>query len=707
MFLSYSRSLWRGLTDVFDIYLKILRRVQQMADMELGRLSDNYRMLHSCPPCQYKLEDEPLLEIEMIGSIDGNQSLRRADLRAGAHEDPRQFRSSYLLSEDAVNVFQHDIKPRCKKSKVSAPLPPVSEEPEEAGAADGDTEHTTCADRWQAAAADVVKRMWKIYRESGIFLAACRHGFVWIFCDMIKSGELAKYGLAILNELLQLFGKNLGIGYDIACAFMATVRKSSLAAAAAELRLRLCVPAFHGFAHNRPCQLSNHPLYITGFGIEDLETCEKVFAPSNGCAKLSRHATRFHRHQSLDMHFTQWDEDKYAELATFLFNNYQQAQGLLNDMPTAIAALQSGKALEDTVYHEHLDAERLYLASRKKEPESDVIACEYVALLIKYEAAGKLYHTAMAQTVPCKSDDLQLRLHKVKLDAFEQLEQLCTLVVALEKLHDFQERWTPSDKWKAAVAYMEVREYQKALDKLEGLVVQRLFELTKMGLAGTGYKMRVHINKALKTRCKAIQTALKKFNTAACILNRPPLEWKNISTYGSLAEFSLLRECREDIRSLPWAEATNRQAAIYHLKYERALEERERLNLEVRRLATWVRDEEHDFTCNITRVGLLRPHLAAEMGEIRDRRVHINNEHRKCIARIQALPSFSGISSLGTRIGRTNTDMDIDSLNDEAADGTGGGDEELDDDGLDEDDRVADELVNITYFVENLAIDLH
>jgi hypothetical protein len=88
---------------------------------------------------------------------------------------------------------------------------------------------------------------------------------------------------------------------------------------------------------------------------------------------------------SLEPH-VQTCADKF--IATFLFNNYQQAQGLLNDMPTAIAALQSGKALEDTVYHEHLDAERLYLASRKKEPESDVIACEYVALLIKYEAAG-------------------------------------------------------------------------------------------------------------------------------------------------------------------------------------------------------------------------------------------------------------------------------------------------------------------------------
>jgi hypothetical protein len=69
---------------------------------------------------------------------------------------------------------------------------------------------------------------------------------------------------------------------------MATVSKSSLTAAAAtELQLHLCVPAFHGFTHNWPCQLSNHPLYITGFSIEDIKTCENVFAPSNGCTKLS------------------------------------------------------------------------------------------------------------------------------------------------------------------------------------------------------------------------------------------------------------------------------------------------------------------------------------------------------------------------------------------------------------------------------------
>ena len=41
-------------------------------------------------------------------------------------------------------------------------------------------------------------------------------------------------------------------------------------------------------------------------------------------------------------------------------------------------------------------------------------------------------------------------------------------------------------EWKEVAEYMEICEYQKALDKLEGLVVQWLFELTKMGLAGTG-----------------------------------------------------------------------------------------------------------------------------------------------------------------------------------------------------------------------------
>ena len=58
-----------------------------------------------------------MLEISLMGAIDGNQSLKRADLRAGAHEDPRRFQSSYHLSEEKVDVFKYDIKPWGNKSK--------------------------------------------------------------------------------------------------------------------------------------------------------------------------------------------------------------------------------------------------------------------------------------------------------------------------------------------------------------------------------------------------------------------------------------------------------------------------------------------------------------------------------------------------------------------------------------------------------------
>jgi hypothetical protein len=60
----------------------------------------------------------------------------------------------------------------------------------QAGAADGDEMDTTCTDRWKAAMSDSLKRMWSVYRETGVFVSVCRHGFIWWIVDMIESGEL-------------------------------------------------------------------------------------------------------------------------------------------------------------------------------------------------------------------------------------------------------------------------------------------------------------------------------------------------------------------------------------------------------------------------------------------------------------------------------------------------------------------------------------
>ncbi|KAF8580833.1 hypothetical protein K439DRAFT_1355894, partial [Ramaria rubella] len=142
------------------------------------------------------------------------------------------------------------------------------------------------------------------------------------------------------------------------------------------------------------------------------------------------------------------------------------------------------------------------------------------------------------------------------------------------------------------------RSYQRAVDKLEGLVVQRLFELTKANVSQTGYKQRTHISKALKSRSKAIQQALASYNTAALTLDppRPKLTWAQIFEYTTVAEFELLRTgAREDIQNLAWADARNQEAMICHLKMVQAEEEITRLNIEIKRLETWLVDEQKEL----------------------------------------------------------------------------------------------------------------
>jgi Kyakuja-Dileera-Zisupton transposase len=117
-----------------------------------------------------------------------------------------------------------------------------------------------------------------------------------------------------INQALDVFDDGLEIGYDIGCSFSATIAKSSIAQKAHNKNLCLVVPAFYGCAHRRLCQLFFHPLYVTGFGIEDLETAERIFASFNGLANTTHHASRFHCLQAIDLYARQHGDDKYQEL---------------------------------------------------------------------------------------------------------------------------------------------------------------------------------------------------------------------------------------------------------------------------------------------------------------------------------------------------------------------------------------------------------
>ncbi|KIK51434.1 hypothetical protein GYMLUDRAFT_181397, partial [Collybiopsis luxurians FD-317 M1] len=86
-----------------------------------------------------------------------------------------------------------------------------------------------CANNWNAALSDSRKKeMWDTFHKSGIFASACRHGFILWIVDMIHSGELAKYPLAILTKAIEMFGDKWMVGYNIGCSFAATIQHTSL-----------------------------------------------------------------------------------------------------------------------------------------------------------------------------------------------------------------------------------------------------------------------------------------------------------------------------------------------------------------------------------------------------------------------------------------------------------------------------------------------
>lgn len=74
--------------------------------------------------------------------------------------------------------------------------------------------------------------------------------------------------------MINVFGADLGQGYDISCHFKTMVNKSSLAPKAHAENHTCLVGAFHGHAHNRLCQLSFLATYVEGLRLEDLEGYE-------------------------------------------------------------------------------------------------------------------------------------------------------------------------------------------------------------------------------------------------------------------------------------------------------------------------------------------------------------------------------------------------------------------------------------------------
>lgn len=156
--------------------------------------------------------------------------------------------------------------------------------------------------------------------------------------------------------------------------------------------------------------------------------------------------------------------------------------------------------------------------------------------------------------------------------------------------------------------------------------------------------MRKHIGKALQSRSSAIRTALDNYNSAARAigLRRPPLRWEEVVEYAFLADFDLLRDARQDISSRPWTTPAGRLAMDLYFKISAARVEIERLNVEVKRVATYIQDEDHFLRWAEVNAREENPTIAHQIRLHRMIRGRFKGYHKRRLQDIARLEGFSG-----------------------------------------------------------------
>ncbi|KAJ7890953.1 hypothetical protein B0H14DRAFT_3081615 [Mycena olivaceomarginata] len=506
--------------------LAIQSFVKSLCDLHaLGRNTPNWRLKHTCPACMYKLEGEDELIFSMLFNMDGNDSLKRVLKRLKTdrseeeptaepsieRDDSRDGGEDYFLRWERVD--------RWVRSRVEEILPT------DASRSFSFFGHSAninpCSGRWKNMINDVTSKMWGIFDETGIFLALCRHGFALVVADMVRSGELSKYPLAVVES---------------------TLKNSELGDKARTNRFKSLVRSFHGHAHNRLCQLSFLATYVEGLGLEDLKGCERYFSRSNALAKSVRYASKFHRRQEITTFMKQIDD----------LEVWMQEEGV-EDYDT---------------FHVWLEEEKEYLlgldAGLPKKREL-TLEMEYLQKLVNLEGSQKHVTTIRAAERAAQADGADYSpapiSHVARRHAIEQRNRDIELVEDLEQKLGVETRWTSdSPQWTATDAALKKHKYLDALDEIEQIILARLFEMTKVHQSGTGYKMRSHIAKALQARSKAIRNAIERYNKVALSMEppMPTLDWDQVVNYGFLGDFDLLCLNIEIKRVVTWIDNEDR-----------------------------------------------------------------------------------------------------------------------------------------------------
>jgi len=126
----------------------------------------------------------------------------------------------------------------------------------------------------------------------------------------------------------------------------------------------------------------------------------------------------------------------------------------------------------------------------------------------------------------------------------------------------------------------------------------------------------------------------------------------------TLAEFDILRDTRQDIRELKWAQPAYREATNLYFRIKQAKVEIVRLNVEIRRMLTFMVDDHIDYFRAIAATLLTDPPLARELSSRWIYNQRVNQEIASILVRTSKLAGFTGTLIPGTRLGRADLDPD-------------------------------------------------
>ncbi|KAL0570827.1 hypothetical protein V5O48_011123 [Marasmius crinis-equi] len=420
---------------------------------------------------------------------------------------------------------------------------------------------------------------------------------------MIKSGEKQKYALSILHRILTAMKKeredrNLpkrpgkkAFGYDIGCQFCETLRWSPLEDLAREENLVILIGLLHAHAHNRLCQLDFLMTYVRGAGLEDLKVLERLFSQSNALTAATQHASTFHQHQMISLWMYHHDNfEAYANLSKFIFNNYRQALGILENAGKVVLEVRAlGVEKAEDVYS-WLVEEKQFLESRQETLSVEVNKIELYTKLVKLRECWERLNAARSifQTYDPSSKDKTNAVERTMRQEEEKEEKLLEEVHRLENALDIQSRWKEgSTEWKEAEGLAQNQVYQKAIDRGEGLVVARIFELSRLNVSGT--------------------------------------------------------ETREDVCDKAWAQPSTRRLINEYFKVWQVYEELDRLHVEIQRLITYMKEERDFLKGAEAYFRATDPALAHQIGLYRWERGCFDELHRMRLRTIYGLAGFDPV----------------------------------------------------------------